>query len=279
MIWDHLSFRHVTFSMPHWGIFPILIEIYRSPLVYMIIHGYEIHARLMIDFILSWYSEEPLLTRSARFILFDIVVIPGWSYVECLDFPRHHFSGVHIRFVTRPIGAILGLSGQIGYIWCHTGAYFPHLAMEAIVLPHVRRSFHHPAEIYCIRLTDRCSWALHWHELLVVRRSRLVELLLAISSSLRFAAACYTGAYFPHIVSLQSGVQSRRSFTVYDIQSHHVTFFSSVFRAIVITVFSVRRSEPSSVFRSTFRVTSSVSVFRVVITFQFGVQSHYCYLV
>ena len=65
----------------------------------------------------------------------------------------------------------------------------------------------------------------------MVRRSRLVELLLAISSSLRFAAACYTGAYFPHIVSLQSGVQSRRSFTVYDIQSHHVTFFSSAFRA------------------------------------------------
>ena len=104
-------FGHVTFPMPHWGIFPILIEIYRSPLVYMIIHGYEIHARLMIDFILSWYSEEPLLTRLARFILFDIVVIPGWGYLRCLDFPRHHFSGVHIRSVTRPIGAILGLSG------------------------------------------------------------------------------------------------------------------------------------------------------------------------
>ncbi|KAL6348296.1 hypothetical protein AAG906_005593 [Vitis piasezkii] len=173
---------------------------------------------------------------------------------------------------------------------------------------------------------------------------------------------------FPLIVSLQSGVQSRRSFTVYDIQSHHVTFFSSTFRVtspvvgiqshhhflasvfraiiitvhrhhhvfssalshrrfridiqsrvlgfgvqsryhssavlshrhhrvlvrlassvstfvvitprpgvrvIVITVCSVRHSEPSSVFRSTFRVTSPVSAFRVVITSQFGVQSHH----
>ncbi|KAL6345372.1 hypothetical protein AAG906_015855 [Vitis piasezkii] len=30
----------------------------------------------------------PLLTRSARFIFFDIVVIPGWGYLRCLDFPR-----------------------------------------------------------------------------------------------------------------------------------------------------------------------------------------------
>ena len=154
MIWDHLSFRHVTFSMPHWGIFPILIEIYRSPLVYMIIHGYEIRARSMFDFILSGHSEEPLLTRSSRFILFDIVVIPGWGYLRCMDFPRHHFSGVHIRSVTRPIGAILGLSGQIRYIWCHTGANFPHLAKKAIVLSQILHIFHPSARIYCICLTD-----------------------------------------------------------------------------------------------------------------------------
>ncbi|RVW67833.1 hypothetical protein CK203_061001 [Vitis vinifera] len=82
-----------------------------SPLVYMIIHGYEIHARSMFDLILSGYSEEPLLSHSARFIPFDIVV---WSCLWCLDFPRHHFRG--IRSVTRPIGVILGSSGQIGYI-------------------------------------------------------------------------------------------------------------------------------------------------------------------
>ena len=112
----------------------------------------------------------------------------------------------------------------------------------------------------------------------MVRRSRLVESISAISSSLRFAAACHTGAYFPHIVSLQSGVQSHRSFTIYDIQSHHVAFFgigvqsryhfsASVFRAIITTTSQFRRSEPSSVFRSTFRVTFSVSAFRAINTF------------
>ena len=130
----------------------------------------------------------------------------------------------------------------------------------------------------------------------MVRRSRLVEPLLAISSSLRLAAACHTGAYFPLIVSSQSGIQSCRSFTVYDIQSHHVTFFQfgvqshfsncrhseppslfscgiqshhrfsvSAFRAIIVA-FQFRHSELSSVFRSTFRVAFLVSAVRVVIT-------------
>ncbi|RVW45428.1 hypothetical protein CK203_079722 [Vitis vinifera] len=124
----------------------------RSPLVYMIIHGYGIRARSMFDFILSGHSEEPLLSHSARFIPFCVVVIPRWSCLWCLDFPRHHFRGVHIRSVTRPIGVILGSSGQIRYISCHTGAYFPHLAREAIVPSHIRYSLHHSAEIYCIRL-------------------------------------------------------------------------------------------------------------------------------
>ncbi|RVW66485.1 Retrovirus-related Pol polyprotein from transposon 17.6 [Vitis vinifera] len=75
--------------------------------------------RSMFDLILSDYSEEPLLSHSARFIPFDIVV---WSCLWCLDFPRHHFKGM--RSVTRPIGVILGSSGQIGYIGCHTGGIF-----------------------------------------------------------------------------------------------------------------------------------------------------------
>ena len=125
---------------------------------------------------------------------------------------------------------------------------------------------------------------------------------------MRFAAACHTGAYFPLIVSLQSGVQSRRSFTVYDIQSHHVTFFQfdvqshfsscrhsgqpslfscgiqshhrfsvSAFRAII--TFSVRRSESSSSLLS-FGIQSHhcsflVSAFRAIIGFQIDIQSRY----
>ncbi|RVW77307.1 hypothetical protein CK203_050165 [Vitis vinifera] len=99
----------------------------------------------------------------------------------------------------------------------------------------------------------------------VVHRSRLVEPLLAIYSSLRFAAACHTGAYFPHIVSLQSGVQSRRSFTF------------TIFR-VIMSHFSVRCSEP--LLSLTFRVitiTFLVSVFRAIITtsLSFGVQSRH----
>ncbi|RVW45299.1 Pol polyprotein [Vitis vinifera] len=59
----------------------------------------------------------------------------------------------------------------------------------------------------------------------------------------------------------------------FDVQGHHHRFLVSAFRAI--TVFTVRRSEPSSVFRSTFRVTSSISTFRVVIASQFDVQGHH----
>ena len=107
-------FRCIAFSMPHWGTFLILIEIYRSPLVYMIIHGYGIRARSMFDFILSGYSEEPLLSHSAKFVLFDIVVIPRWNYFRCLGFPRHHFSGVHIRSITRPTMLISGYQDRSG---------------------------------------------------------------------------------------------------------------------------------------------------------------------
>ena len=91
------------------------------------------------------------------------------------------------------------------------------------------------------------------------------------SSGLRVVAACYTRAYFPLIVSLQFGVQSHHSSTVYDSQSHHVTL-------------SVRRSKPLLVFRSAFRAIvhprsafraiSPVLVFKAIISFQLGVQSH-----
>ena len=192
------------------------------PLICMTTLSYEIHVRLMIRFHFESFSQ---------ILLSDTVAVLGRSYVECLDPHVTILVGVHIRSFTHPHGVILGLSGRIGYIWCHTREYFPPLAMEAIILSHTRYSFHHSVERYCVRLTDHYSWGLHRDKLAVERSSRLLESLSAISSGLRFAAACHTGAYFPLIVSLRSGVQSRRSFTVYDIQSYHVTL-------------SVRRSEP-----------------------------------
>ena len=71
------------------------------------------------------------------------------------------------------------------------------LALEAIVPSHIRYSSHHSIEIYCIRFTDHYSWAFHRYELSAEHRPRLVESLSTVSSGLRFAATCHTGAY-PH---------------------------------------------------------------------------------
>ncbi|RVW60357.1 hypothetical protein CK203_089855 [Vitis vinifera] len=151
-----------------------------SPLVYMIIHGYEIHAGSMFDLILSGYSEEPLLSHSARFIPFDIV---GWGYVECLD--PHVIISVRLAF---------------------RAAVHSRFTIFRVIMSH---------------FSVRCS-----------------EPLL----SLTFRVITITFSF--------------------GVQSHH-HYFSQF-----------RRSE-SSVFRSTFRVPSSVSAFRVVITSQFDVQSHH----
>ena len=72
----------------------------------MIIHGYEIHARSMFDLILSGYSEEPLLSHSARFILFDIVVLFSGYISDLLRIPLVLFSGHQDRSGTS--NAIMG---------------------------------------------------------------------------------------------------------------------------------------------------------------------------
>ncbi|RVW93378.1 hypothetical protein CK203_022394 [Vitis vinifera] len=188
----------------------------------------------------------------------------------------------------------------------HEGMDFDHrvfeLSFPSFLSPYHPSLHYVPCLKTILRPWDQISsstasmWtALHRDELSVVRRSRLVESLLAISSSLRFAAACHTGAYFPLIVSLQSGVQSHRSFTAYDIQSHHVTFFSSAFKATspvvgvqshhhflvsafrAITASQLRRSESLSLLSLTFRVIIIASQFRrsepSLLLFSFDVQS------
>ena len=58
------------------GHISILVEICRSPLIFMIISIYEIHVELMICFL--FYNDslvEPFLSHSVRLILFYIVVI------------------------------------------------------------------------------------------------------------------------------------------------------------------------------------------------------------
>ena len=73
MTWGHqFFFRPITHLMPYWGIFPFSVEICRSPLICMIILGYEICARLMIWFhfvlILHW-SLSWVISSSSYFLI------------------------------------------------------------------------------------------------------------------------------------------------------------------------------------------------------------------
>ena len=79
-------------------------------------------------------------------------------------FPCHPFYGVHVRSFVRPHGVIRELSGQIGYTWCHTGAYFPPVAMEMIILSQICYSFHYLVERYCICLSGHysCAFSSRW---------------------------------------------------------------------------------------------------------------------
>ena len=70
-----------------------------------------------------------------------------------------------------PHGVILELSGQIRYIWCHTGAYLPHLAMEMIILSQVCYSFHYSVERYCTCSIGHYSCVVHRDKLPVERCS------------------------------------------------------------------------------------------------------------
>ena len=195
LIWffDMLHFRHHTGAYS-----PFRSRCGDPPLICMIIPSYEIHVRLLIRFHFVLILQGASLESFSQILTLWYNRCSWTKLCRVLGFPRHHFSGVRVRPFTHPHDVVLGSSRHIGYIWCHTGAYFPHLAMEAIVLSHIRYSFHHSAEIYCIRLIDHYSWALHRYELSAEHCSRLVESLSAISSGLRFAAACHTGAY-PHL--------------------------------------------------------------------------------
>ena len=79
-------------------------------------------------------------------------------------FPRHLFYRVHVRSFVRPHGVIRKLSGQIGYTLCHTGAYFPLVAMKMIILSQICYSFHYLIERYCICFSGHysCAFSSRW---------------------------------------------------------------------------------------------------------------------
>ena len=59
-------FRHVTFSTPHWGIFPLSDEIYKPPLIFMIILGYKTRVGLRVrsHFIMTLRMTSPWFVSS-----------------------------------------------------------------------------------------------------------------------------------------------------------------------------------------------------------------------
>ena len=135
--------------MPHRSVFPILIEICRSPT--------DLHDQDSCPIHVFWYSRD------------------SWTELsQTRGFPLHPFSEAHVRSFVRPHGVTLELSGQIGYIRCHTGAYFPHLVVEAIVLSQILYNFHPSAGIYCICLTDRYSCDVRRDELPVEHNDRVL---------------------------------------------------------------------------------------------------------
>ena len=126
-------------------------------LIGMIALNFEVHIGWMIRF------HYALVLRRAFLESFDRICISWYSrdswteLPQAREFPHHHFSKVHARSFVRSHGVILELSGQIGCIWCHTGACFPNLAMEMIIPSQVCYSFHYSVERYCICLTNRYS--------------------------------------------------------------------------------------------------------------------------
>ncbi|KAL6349663.1 hypothetical protein AAG906_041070 [Vitis piasezkii] len=163
------------------------------------------------------------------------------------------------------------------YIQCYTGAYIHfgqdlQIFTELHAYPHLRDisiDLHDHPQLRDARWADDLtSFCLDSLVEPFLRHSvngascETMESLSDPSSGLRFAAACHTGAYFPLIFSLQFSVQSHHSFTIYDIQSHHVTL-------------SVRRSEPLLQFCA-FRATIISQFQRLEPSLlSFGVQSHH----
>ncbi|RVX19960.1 hypothetical protein CK203_004672 [Vitis vinifera] len=101
------SGRHFS-DMPYWGIFRfggflwIFAEVTCSRIddsmlsdLRPILHFDVIQGHISVRMRFTDHEGVACLSLFARsrFILFDIVVIPGWGYLRCLDFPRHHFSG------------------------------------------------------------------------------------------------------------------------------------------------------------------------------------------
>ena len=90
--------------------------------------------------------------------------------------PYHHFSGVHVKSLIHPHGAILELSGQTGCTSCYTGAYFPFLAMDMIVFLHICYGLHYSADGCLFTLLCHCFSDFYRDEPSEVHNSRVLTI-------------------------------------------------------------------------------------------------------
>ncbi|RVW37578.1 Gypsy retrotransposon integrase-like protein 1 [Vitis vinifera] len=249
---------------PYWGIFSVSDEIYGLSWVTCAMMDdfmtFVLRTCRAPDAILGHIPFRRIFMdlRRARFIPFDIVVIPGWSCLWCLDFPRHHFRGVHIRSVTRPIGVILRSSGQIGGASFETRRVpFSHFqrieicsGMSTLGASPTLVCLGHPPILLCLGRPPAFS---------SFRASPIVTLFRA-------------SPYFRVSLDVQGHILS------FGVQSHH-HFLSLTFRAAfpvpgfraIIIVSQFRRLEPL-LLRLTFRVSHhrfSILAFKAIVASQF----------
>ncbi|RVW77329.1 hypothetical protein CK203_043725 [Vitis vinifera] len=232
-----------------------------SPLVCMIIHGYEIHARSMFDLILSGYSVEPLLSHSARFIPFDIVDRSG-----TFDAILGHIS-VSIEIYGSSWSCMLIPTYEI-----HVDTMFPPWSLSGVT------------QLGLHFATPRCHHVFLPGDALLIYGSDSVVHVDDLGRAFDDGASSYFWSVWgiplpPSCLGRSPTVSSLRASPFVSDLSPPLTFRVTIItfqfrRSEPSPCFQLRRSEPSLVFRSTFRVASSVSTFRVVITSQFDVQGH-----
>ncbi|RVW78290.1 hypothetical protein CK203_055764 [Vitis vinifera] len=226
--------------------------------------------------------------RRARFILFDIVVIPGWGYVECLD-SRIVISAVEAIVLCMSITASITRPRYIVFV---SLTIIPELFIDMSSQGSVVRD---PS---AFRATSPIVGIQSHHHFLVAAFRAI------IASQSTFRVTFSVSAFRVVITSqfdvqspsslLSFGVQSHHRFSdrlqsplldfgrseslsllSFDVQSHHHHFLVSAFRAIIGFQIDIQESPPR------FRRSESLSLlsltFRVIITtsLSFGIQSHH----
>ncbi|RVW23717.1 hypothetical protein CK203_100799 [Vitis vinifera] len=307
MIRCHLFFLFVARQMPYWGIFRfggslwIFAEVTCSRIddsmlsdLRPILHFDAIQGHISVRMRFTDHEGVACLSLFARsrFILFDIVVIPGWGYVECLD-PHVIIS---VRYT----------SGLLCIPWCYSrviradrrhatlGHISPTLFPCSLAFRAAVHSRFTNSESSChifqfgFRVTSQFDVQSHHHH---------YSLSFGVQSHHRFSdRRSESRSRFRRSESLSLlsfGVQSHHHyFSSFGVQSHH-RFFRSTFRVpprfrrseslsllsltfrVIIITSQFRRSEPSSFSDRHSESHPRFSAFRVVITSQFDVQSHH----